>query len=149
MGWNNVEIKVETIIDDNPGLYIQRIEKFMELKDYDNALKECETYRRVSGQEEVYARYVKWIQNLKSGKRFSGTAVEEKLKKIISETLNVNVQFMNSDTKLSDLDADSLDAFQIIMGIEEEFNIEIPNADVERMSNCTLGQIATFIAQMR
>ena len=33
MGWNNVEIKVETIIDDNPRLYIQRIEKFMELKD--------------------------------------------------------------------------------------------------------------------
>ena len=149
MGWNNVEIKVETIIDDNTGFYIQRIEKFMELKDYDNALKECETYRRVSGQEEVYARYVKWIQNLKSGKRFNGTVVEEKLKKIISETLNVNVQFMNSDTRLSDLDADSLDAFQIIMSIEEEFNIEIPNADAEMMSNCTLGQIATFIAQKR
>lgn len=149
MGWNNVEVKVETIIDDNPGLYIQRIEKFMELRDYDNALKECEVYRRVSGQEEVYARYVKWIQNLKSGKRFSGTAVEEKLKKIISENLGVKIQFMNSDTKMSDLGADSLDAFEIIMAIEEEFNIEIPNEDAEMMSNCTLGQVATFIAQMR
>ena len=149
MGWNNVDIKVETIIDDNPGLYIKRIEKFMELKDYDNALKECEAYRRVSGQEEVYARYVKWIQNLKSGKGFNGTAVEEKLKKIVSEILNVNVQYMNSDTRLSDLGADSLDAFQIVMGVEEEFNIEVPSADVEKMSNCTLGQLATFIAQMR
>ncbi|MBQ8626705.1 MAG: acyl carrier protein [Agathobacter sp.] len=121
----------------------------MELKDYDNALKECEAYKRVSGQEEVYARYVKWIQNLKSGKRFNGTAVEEKLKKIVSEILNVNVQYMNSDTRLSDLGADSLDAFQIVMGVEEEFDIEVPSADAEMMTNCTLGQIATFIAQMR
>lgn len=149
MDWNNVEIKVETIVDDNPGLYIQRIERFMELKDYDNALKECETYRRVSGQEAVYARYVRWIQNLKSGKKFDGTAVEEKLKKIISETLNVNIQFMNSDTRLYDLNADSLDAFEIIMAVEEAFNIEITNEEAEKMYKWTLKQMSSYVDQKR
>lgn len=149
MSWNNVEIKVETIIDNNPGLYIQRIEKFMELQDYDNALKECENYKRVGGQEEVYVRYVKWIQNLKSGKKFGGTVVEEKLKRIISEVLNMNIQFMNSETRLSDLDADSLDAFEIVMGVEEEFDLEITNQEAEKMAKWTLGQISAYINQKR
>ncbi len=149
MGWNNVEVKVETIIDDNPGLYIQRIEKYMELRDYDNALRECESFKRVGGQEVVYARYVKWIQNLKSGKSFGGTDIEEKLKKIISETLNVKIQFMNAETRLSDLDADSLDAFEIIMDVEEEFGIEVDSRELEKMSNWTLGQIGAYIDQKR
>ena len=56
----------------------------------------------------------------------------EKLKKIIAEVLNVEPDEITMDTTfVDDLGADSLDVFQIIMGIEEEFDIEIPNEAAE------------------
>lgn len=58
----------------------------------------------------------------------------EKLKKIISEVLNVEEDEISMDsTFVDDLGADSLDIFQIIMGIEEEFDIEIANEDAENI----------------
>ena len=57
----------------------------------------------------------------------------EKLQDIISEVLNVEKDEITEDTKfVDDLGADSLDIFQIIMGIEEEFDIEI---DTEELKN--------------
>ena len=51
----------------------------------------------------------------------------EKLKKVIAEVLNVDPEEITMETTfMDDLGADSLDVFQIIMGIEEEFDIEIP-----------------------
>ncbi len=56
----------------------------------------------------------------------------EKLQKIIAEVLNVDPDEITPDTTfVDDLGADSLDVFQIIMGIEEEFDIEIPNESAE------------------
>ncbi|MBQ6845082.1 MAG: acyl carrier protein [Agathobacter sp.] len=56
----------------------------------------------------------------------------EKIKKIIAEVLNVDEDAITMEsTFLDDLGADSLDVFQIIMGIEEEFEIEIPNEAAE------------------
>ena len=56
----------------------------------------------------------------------------EKLKKIICEVLNVGEDEITMDTTfVDDLGADSLDVFQIIMGIEEEFDIEIANDAAE------------------
>ena len=56
----------------------------------------------------------------------------EKLKQIIAEVLNVDADEITMDTTfVDDLGADSLDIFQIIMGIEEEFDIEIQNEDAE------------------
>ena len=58
----------------------------------------------------------------------------EKLKNIIAEVLNVDADEITMDTTfVDDLGADSLDVFQIIMGIEEEFDIEIPNEDAEKI----------------
>ena len=58
----------------------------------------------------------------------------EKLQKIIAEVLNVDAQEVTMDTTfVEDLGADSLDIFQIIMGIEEEFDIEMPNEAVEHI----------------
>lgn len=58
----------------------------------------------------------------------------EKLKKIISEVLNTDEDEITMDTTfVDDLGADSLDIFQIIMGIEEEFDIEIANEDAEKI----------------
>ena len=56
----------------------------------------------------------------------------EKLKKIIADVLNVDADEITMDTTfVDDLGADSLDVFQIIMGIEEEFDIEIDAEDTE------------------
>ncbi len=58
----------------------------------------------------------------------------EKLQKIIAEVLNVDADEITMETTfVDDLGADSLDIFQIIMGIEEEFDIEISNEDAENI----------------
>lgn len=58
----------------------------------------------------------------------------EKLKDIIAEVLNVDPSEITEDTTfVDDLGADSLDVFQIIMGIEEEFDIEIDTEDAEKI----------------
>ena len=58
----------------------------------------------------------------------------EKLQKIISEALNVEEDEITMETTfVDDLGADSLDIFQIIMGIEEEFDIEIANEEAENI----------------
>ena len=58
----------------------------------------------------------------------------EKLKKIIVDVLNVDENEITMDTTfIDDLGADSLDVVQIIMGLEEEFDIEIPNEQAEKI----------------
>ncbi len=58
----------------------------------------------------------------------------EKLKKIIAEVLNVDEDEVTMETKfVDDLGADSLDIFQIIMGIEEEFDVEIFTDEAENI----------------
>ncbi len=58
----------------------------------------------------------------------------EKLKEIIADVLNVEKDDITKDTTfVDDLGADSLDIFQIIMGIEEAFDIEIENDEAEKI----------------
>ena len=59
----------------------------------------------------------------------------EKLKKVIADVLNVDPEEITMETTfVDDLGADSLDVVQIIMGIEEEFDIEIPAEDAEKVN---------------
>ncbi len=59
----------------------------------------------------------------------------DKIKKIIAEVLNVDEEEITMDTTfVDDLGADSLDIYQIIMGIEEEFDIEIANEEAEKIA---------------
>lgn len=58
----------------------------------------------------------------------------QKLKDIIVDVLNVSEEDITMETTfVDDLGADSLDIFQIIMGIEETFDIEIDNEDAEKI----------------
>ncbi len=58
----------------------------------------------------------------------------EKLQEIIADVLNLEVKDIQMDSKImDDLGADSLDVFQIIMGIEEAFDLEIDNDDAENI----------------
>ena len=59
----------------------------------------------------------------------------EKLKKAIADVLNVDPEEITMEsTFVDDLGADSLDVFQIIMGLEAEFDIEIPAEDAEKIT---------------
>ena len=58
----------------------------------------------------------------------------EKLQNIIAEVLNIEQEEVTmTSTFVDDLGADSLDIFQIIMGIEEEFDIKIPDDAAENI----------------
>lgn len=68
----------------------------------------------------------------------------EKLQKIIAEVLSIDPEGITEDmTFADDLSADSLDIFQIIDGIEEEFEIEIPTEEAEKIA--TVGDAAEQI----
>lgn len=59
----------------------------------------------------------------------------EKLREIIVDVLNVSEEDVTMEsTFVDDLGADSLDLFQIIMGVEEEFGIEIENEEAEKIT---------------
>ena len=60
----------------------------------------------------------------------------EKLQQIIAEVLNIDPEEITMNTTfVDDLGADSLDVFQIIMGIEEEFDIENPTEEAEKIAS--------------
>lgn len=66
------------------------------------------------------------------------------LKEIIAEVLNVDVAEITTDTTfVDDLGADSLDVFQIIMGVEEKLNIEVDTEAAEKLS--TVGDAVELI----
>jgi acyl carrier protein len=70
--------------------------------------------------------------------------VFEKIKEIIANKIQVDEDKITPDTSLmKDLEADSLDAVEIIMGIEEEFGIDIPDSAAEGFKN--VGDIAKFV----
>ena len=59
----------------------------------------------------------------------------DKIKNIISEVLSIDADGITEETTIvDDLGADSLDIFQIIMAIEEEFEIEIPTEEAEKIT---------------
>jgi acyl carrier protein len=67
-----------------------------------------------------------------------------KIKELVAEQLGVDVAELTETTNLKDdLNADSLDLFQIIMSLEEEFGIEIPTEDTESIG--TIGDIENYL----
>ena len=59
----------------------------------------------------------------------------EKMKEMVADQLNVDAAEITAETSFKDdLGADSLDIFQIIMAIEEEFEIEIPTEEAEKIT---------------
>ncbi len=73
-------------------------------------------------------------------------AVGEKVKSIISEQLGVKKEEVTDQAKfIDDLGADSLDTVELVMALEEEFGIEIPDEDAEKM--VTVGEAIKYIEQ--
>ena len=71
-------------------------------------------------------------------------AVEEKVKKIIVEQLGVEESQVNPGAKfIEDLGADSLDTVELVMALEEEFGLEIPDEEAEKI--LTVGAAIQYI----
>ena len=70
--------------------------------------------------------------------------VTSRLQEIVIDRLDVDAEkITNSASFVEDLGADSLDIVELIMGIEEEFDIEIPDEDAEKLTN--VGEALEYI----
>lgn len=68
----------------------------------------------------------------------------EKVKKVIVDQLGVEEDEIKIESKLvEDLGVDSLEIFEIVMSLEEEFEIQIPNEDIEDIK--TVGEVVAYI----
>lgn len=73
-------------------------------------------------------------------------AVAEKIKTIIAEQLGVKQEEVTEGAKfIDDLGADSLDTVELVMALEEEFSIEVPDEDAEKMT--TVGAAIKYIEE--
>ena len=70
----------------------------------------------------------------------------EKMKEIIAEQLNTEAEGITLDTSFKDdLGADSLDLFELVMALEDEYSVEIPSEDLEKLA--TFGDVAEYLKE--
>jgi acyl carrier protein len=71
-------------------------------------------------------------------------SIEEKVKDIIVEQLGVNPEQVTPKASfIEDLGADSLDIVELVMAFEEEFSVEVPDEDAEKLQ--TVGDVVIYI----
>ena len=69
----------------------------------------------------------------------------EKLQEIIAEQLGIEAAEVKAESNFKDdLNADSLDLFEMVMALEDEFGIEIPSEDLEKL--VTVGDVLKYLA---
>jgi acyl carrier protein len=72
--------------------------------------------------------------------------VFEKVKQMLAEQLDADIDSLTMETNIAkDLDADSLDVVELLMTIEDEFNIEIPDEEIENIR--TIGELTEYIQE--
>ena len=68
----------------------------------------------------------------------------DKIKSILAEQLDADIDQMTMDTDIAkDLGADSLDVVELLMSIEDEFSVEIPDEEIENIK--TIGELVEYI----
>ena len=68
----------------------------------------------------------------------------EKIREMIAENLNIDMNTITEDTSFKeDLGVDSLDLFELVMALEEEFGVEIPTEDLEELT--TVGAVVKYV----
>jgi len=74
----------------------------------------------------------------------SEKSIEEKVRDIIVEQLSVNAEQVTPQAKfIEDLGADSLDVVELVMAFEEQFSVEVPDEDAEKLQ--TVGDVVKYI----
>ncbi|SMB94820.1 acyl carrier protein [Thermanaeromonas toyohensis ToBE] len=72
-------------------------------------------------------------------------SIFNKVRSIVAEQLGVDEEEITPNTSFEDLNADSLDIVELIMALEEEFDIEIPDEDAEKLT--TVGAAVEYIRE--
>lgn len=68
----------------------------------------------------------------------------EKIKEMVADSLGVDAETITEETSFKeDLGADSLDLFELVMALEEEYDVEIPTEDLEQIA--TVGDVVKYI----
>ena len=68
----------------------------------------------------------------------------ERLKEIVAEQLEIDAETITAETRLNeDLNAASLDVVEMLMALEDEFGVDIPDEEIEKMK--TIGDVVAFI----
>jgi acyl carrier protein len=75
-------------------------------------------------------------------------SVEQRVKEIIADQLGVDIEQIKPESRfVDDLGADSLDVVELIMAFEEEFGVEIPDEDAEKIA--TVGDVLKYIEEKK
>jgi len=69
--------------------------------------------------------------------------VEDKVKSIIAEQLELDIDSITLETTFEEIDADSLDIVELVMTLEEEFELEISDEEIEQIK--TVGDVVRYI----
>jgi len=78
----------------------------------------------------------------------SDKSIEERVKDIIVDQLGVNADQVNLEAKfVEDLGADSLDTVELVMAFEEEFEIEVPDEEAEKLTS--VGDVVAYITSQQ
>lgn len=89
----------------------------------------------------IYTLNVKVILKYKEMRR---KIMLERISEIVAEQLNADKESISEETRFKeDLEADSLDLFEIVMSIEDEYNVEIPSEDLENI--VTVGNVIEYL----
>ena len=76
----------------------------------------------------------------------SEKSIEDKVRDIIVDQLGVNAEQVVKDARfIEDLGADSLDTVELVMAFEEEFSIEVPDEEAEKLQ--TVGDVVTYVEE--
>ena len=70
----------------------------------------------------------------------------EKIREMIAENLNIDINTITEEASFKeDLGVDSLDLFELVMALEEEYGVEIPSEDLENLT--TVGAVAKYVEE--
>lgn len=70
-------------------------------------------------------------------------SIQNKVKKIVAEQLEVDIDSLKVETTFEEIDADSLDIVELVMALEEEFDLEISDQEIENIKS--VGDVISYI----
>ncbi len=104
------------------------------------------TKDRSCRQGQKIIAFMRIDDKTKNGIRKGKNIMLEEIKELVAETLGTDVEELTEETSFSDdLNADSLDLFEMVMELEDKFGVKIPTEDLEQIK--TIGDVKEYIEE--